>query len=333
MNANDAVKQLKTGKLSNFVIICGEDEYLKQYVYKLLLSTLAISMPELNLSVFEEKPDMAEVLRSIETLPFMDERRAVIIKSTEILSTAASAEQSKAYETANMPACNVFVIVEKGNVDKRKSFVKFVMKNGMYIECSTLGDNEIIDYIIHYAKNRNLSISKKNAVILSDIANADLNIVNTELQKLACVCRGDISEKEIEKYTVKSMLHNVYQIHDFMVKGQKQKAYVLIEKLLEEDNNPVGFITLLSNNFRQMMVARACRDARFSDQKTISHVMSATGVRDFVARKALENCKMFSAQRLRCAMKKLAQMDFDAKQGVIVLKTDLFALLVDIYIK
>ena len=67
------------------------------------------------------------------------------------------------------------------------------------------------------------------------------------------------------------------------------------------------------------------------EQKILTHVMKATGAWEFAAKRALAQCKQFTAAQLRRALEKLAQMDFDAKQGVIQLKTDLYALLVDIY--
>lgn len=331
MKASEAVKQIKNGQIKNYILLAGEDEAVKQQAFSTIMKHLNVEMPELNLSVFEQRPDPKEVIRSIETLPFMGERRVVVLKNTDVLSAAAGGDLTAPYEHANMPASNVFVIVQQGKADKRKAFVKFVMKNGMFVECAAMKDSELVSYIVKLAKQKNLLISAKNAQTISTLADGDLSVIQNELAKLACVCRGDITAQDIEKYTIKSMQYNVYKIHDMMVAGHAKEAYALIEKMLSEDANPIGFLTLLSNNFRQMLVARACRDAKFSDSKTVSHIMEATGTWEFAAKRALSQCKSFPAPRLRRAINKLAQMDFDAKQGVVILKTDLYALLVDIY--
>ncbi len=331
MKVKEAVTQIKNGKIKNFMILSGEDEGVKQQAFQTILKLLDVQMPELNYSVFEQRPDPQEVIRSLETLPFMGGRRVVVIKNTDILASAAAGDFSAPYERANIPADNVLVIVTQGNADKRKAFVKYVMKNGIFAECAALKDSELVSYIGNLAKQNNLLISSKNAQTLATLADGDLSVIKNELEKLKCVCKGDITAEDLEKYAVKSMQYNVYKIHDLMVAGHAQEAYGLMEKLLAEDANPIGFLTLLSNNFRQMLVARACRDAKFPDNKTISHVMEATGTWEFAARRALSQCKAFRARELRRAINKLAQMDFDAKQGVVILKTDLYALLIDIY--
>ncbi|MEG2624986.1 MAG: DNA polymerase III subunit delta [Christensenella sp.] len=331
MRAQEAIKQIKSGVIKNFIVLSGEDTAIKQQAYRAILSALDIQMPELNLSVFEGRTEPQEVIRSMETLPFMGEHRVVVLKSTDILSATATGELSAPFEKANMPAQNVLIVMAQANADKRKAFVKYVMKNGMFVECNAMNTGELAAYIVRLAKQKNLLISSKNAQAIVTLADGDMGIVQNELAKLACVSRGEITADDIEKYTAKSMEYNVYKIHDMLAGGHSKEAHILIERMLAEDSNPIGFLTLLSNNFRQMLVARACRDAKFSEASIISNVMSATGTWEAAAHRALAQCKLFSAAKIRRAISKLAQMDYDAKQGVITLKTDLYPLLMDIY--
>ena len=123
MKASEAVTQIKNGQIKNYILLAGEDEAVKQQAFSTIMKHLNVEMPELNLSVFEQRPDPKEVIRSIETLPFMGERRVVVLKNTDVLSAAAGGDLTAPYEHANMPASNVFVIVQQGKADKRKAFV------------------------------------------------------------------------------------------------------------------------------------------------------------------------------------------------------------------
>ncbi|MEA5002059.1 MAG: DNA polymerase III subunit delta, partial [Christensenella sp.] len=249
MTPNEALKQLKNGQEKSFIVLSGEDYYMKQYVFTAILDALHIDMPELNLSVFEERPDTKAVLCAMETLPFMSKKRITVLKNTDILSTQAAGDLSACYMESRMPASNFFLIWAQGNVDKRKAFVKFVGKQGMLIECNAMQDQEICTFIKNRAKKSGLLISTKNAQIVSEIAGGDLSTIANEVDKLSSICQGEISTSDIEKYAIKSMQYNVYKIHDLMVGGRPQQAAALIAKMLEEDGNPIGFITLLSNNF------------------------------------------------------------------------------------
>ncbi|MEA4852677.1 MAG: DNA polymerase III subunit delta [Christensenella sp.] len=331
MKPQEAVKQIKNGQGKGYIILAGEDDYRKKYTLKQIIAALQVEMPEMNLSEFEERPDTQSVLRAMETMPFLAAHRITILKNTDILGTQASGDLSAPFCKSNMPDCNYFIVVAQGNADKRKAYVKFVMQQGMFVECGPMQERELLAFVIQYAKHCNLLISAKNAQTLIDLSSGDINAIQNELDKLSVICRGEISAADIEAYAIKSMQYNVYKIHDFMVAGRPGQAYGIIQKMLEEDPNPIGFITLLSNNFRQMLVARACRDAHFPDSKTISHIMEATGAREFAARRALDHCKAFTASSIRRAILMFAKMDYSAKQGIIIMQTDLYALLVDIY--
>jgi DNA polymerase-3 subunit delta len=331
MRPQEAIQAIKKGQAKPFILLTGEDDDRKKTTLQKMIDALGIELPEINLSIFEERPDPQAVLRAMETLPFSGGKRLTVLKNTDILGAQASGDWSAPFCHANMPQGNYFVVSAQGNADKRKAFVKFVTKTGMVVDCNPLKEAEMVEYVIRFAKQCNLLISRKNAQTLVELADGKLSFVRNELEKLTCVSRGEITASDLEKYTVKSMEYNIFKIHDFMVAGYPQHARKLIDRMLEEDKTPIGFLSLIAGNFRQMLVARACRDAKFPDSKTIRHIMEATGAREFAARRAIEQCKRFTANQIRRAIEKLAQMDFDAKQGVIVLQTDLYALLVDIY--
>jgi DNA polymerase-3 subunit delta len=292
-----------------------------------------VETPELNLSIFEGRPEAGAVAAALETLPFMSPRRAVVIRNTDILGSGCPAEASKPLEKAVIPKTNVLVIYADSAIDKRKSLYKHIVKYGMTIDCEALQEGDIVSYIEKTAQKAGLIISRRNAQFLNEALESDMEAIGQELGKLVAVCTGEIRKQDIEMYVNKSAQYNAYKIHDFMVSGQYARAKELIDQIVRDDPNPVGMITMISNNFRQMLVARACKDAGYDNQRTIKHVVDATGAKEWTARRALESCKKYSAAKIRAGIKKLADMDYDAKQGGVVLKTDLFALLMDLYVK
>ncbi len=331
MKFGDALKQFAEKKLKPYIVFYGEEEYLKYNGLQAALDALDIGTPELNLSLFEERPDGRAVAVAMETLPFMSENKAVLIKNTDILSSASSAEYTEPLGKVHMPASNYLIIVAKGKVDKRKAFYKKLAKEGMMVECDPLGEYELIAFAVNAAFKDGLILSKDNAQVLCEYCGGDLSTVVNELQKLSSICEGNITPKEIEKYVSKSVQFNVFKIHDLLCAGKLPEAMALIDRMLLDDPNPIGFIGLIAGNFKQMLVARACREAGFAPNKTIAHIMDETGVKEWAAKRALSNCRSYGLPALRAGVKKLGRMDYMAKQGEVVLKTDLFPLLVDIY--
>ncbi len=52
-----SIKQIKTGAVKNFIVLSGEDDAQVRQAFHATLSALDIQMPELNLSVFEDRPE------------------------------------------------------------------------------------------------------------------------------------------------------------------------------------------------------------------------------------------------------------------------------------
>ncbi len=331
MRYQQAIEQIRAGRVKQYMLFFGEDEYLKAAGIKEALAALPVETPELNISVFEERPDGRDVARAMETLPFMSGARVVLLKNTDLLSSACAAEYTEPLAAVEMPGSNYLLMSAKGKPDKRKKLYKKIEKLGMAVDCAPLSEQQLAAFVAGEAAKRNLMIADKNARLLGELTGGDLQKVISEMDKLCAVSRGSITEQDIETYVSKSLEYSVFKIHDHFCARNERAAKKLIEQLLEEEPNPVGLLSLIAGNFRQMLVARACKDAGYPEQKTVAHIMQETGAKEWPARRAWNHCKSFTAAGLRQSIRRLGQMDFEAKQGGVVLQTDLFALLAGVY--
>ncbi len=331
MKFGDALKVFAEKKIKQYVLFCGEEEYLKTSGLQALLGALDISTPELNISYFEERPDMGAVAAAMETLPFMSERRAIVIKNTDILSTACAAAFTEAINGVKMPDGCILIICARGKADKRKALYKKIAGEGIVVDCEPFSEAELSAYAVNAAFQSGLILSRDNAQKMAEYCGGDLSTLINELNKLASVCVGNISKEDIAKYVSRSAQYNVFKIHDLLCAGRLADAKVLIDRTLADDPSPMGLISMISGNFKQMLVARACMDAKFAPAKVMSHVMEETGAKEWAAKRAVQNGKSYTAARLRKGIYLLGRMDFMAKQGEVVLKTDLFPLLAEVY--
>ncbi len=331
MNIREAIKLFNNKEYKQYTLFYGEEEYLKDAGVSALTEAVGLGMPELNLSVFKDRPDALEVVRALDTLPFMDAHRIVLIKDTDILTAASPAECSQPIADTDFSASSIFIISLTGKPDKRKALYKLIEKQGMVVECSAIKD--LKPFVVSEAQQRGLHISGPNALLLCEFCDNDMNAINSELEKLASICVGSIEKKDIERYVSRAQGYNIFKIHDSLCAKNVEAAKQLIDKMLEEDPYSPGIISLLSSNFRQMLVARTCKDAGYQEGRTVKHIQEETGAKEWTAKRAVSNSRFFTAAQLREGIKKLGRMDYDAKLGGIVLATDLFPLLVDIYMQ
>jgi DNA polymerase III delta subunit len=325
MKIKDAVSELKKGDMKNYYLIAGTEEYLRELAVKSILPLFDIQMEEWNVSTIRNGEELKDKL---EGLPMMSERRAVLCDIRDIQEQSAGRLASY---LPNMPKSTVLILIKGLAPDKRKPLEKIFFEQGTVIECSEPTESETIDFLCGYAAKQGADLPRRDAHTFYRYVSGDLRHMVNELNKLVLTGGKKITKKDIEKYTVRSAEYNIFKLHDLFLEQRRVDARNLLSEILDEDSSPIGLISILASNFELMLIARACLDAGYREDKTKKNIMDAAKVAEFRARKAIAQSRAMSAPDIRRAIRKLSKLDFDAKQGNVVLKNDLYAVLMNIY--
>jgi len=87
MKYKDIVYNIKDKNFEKIYLLYGKEHYLIDNAIKLFRESLNESMIDFNLEIIDGKETtLDQLLSSIETLPFMDERKIVIVKDFELLT-------------------------------------------------------------------------------------------------------------------------------------------------------------------------------------------------------------------------------------------------------
>lgn len=87
INVSDLKKRLSVEILPVY-FLKGQDAYVKELAIGVLKGLLDKDFSDMNLTVFEDSSDMEAVVQTLNTVPVFDERRLVVVKSTEGLDDA-----------------------------------------------------------------------------------------------------------------------------------------------------------------------------------------------------------------------------------------------------
>jgi DNA polymerase-3 subunit delta len=151
MNHTEFFKAVKTGQLGSLYLMEGVEEYIKQTALEQLRKAiLPAGLEALNESVLEN-PSL-QILKAVsETLPFMADRRLVLVRECTLLrpSRKGSEEGEEAPEEddqtqafcsylADIPPTTCLVFYEKGKADARRK---------LYV---TLKSTEPSRFLIHW---------------------------------------------------------------------------------------------------------------------------------------------------------------------------------------
>lgn len=295
------------------------------------LARMKASMGEdgdLNRSEFDgAEISVPEALAAVKSLPFLAERRLVIVRGLIKHITRRGAGQAGRAaadrlidELPDLPDFARLVMVEEDKLPESNRVLKAAraMANG---------------FIREYSKPRNLAgwisqraaqeyaaeITPRAANAIANVVGDDLLRADNELYKLVCYVDGQraISEEDVAALTPYVPEANVFQMVDALAVGDGKRALELIQQSLHDDPRDPGFrlFALITRQFRLLAMTRDHLDRGGSAQPDA--LGKAVGAHRFTASKLPAQARRFHIEQLDAILKRLQRYDQDMKTGRI----------------
>ncbi len=242
MGYKTLLKDIKENKIANVYLIYGKEKYLVGKSIDAIKNRYFNSTNDesFNYNYFDGiKEDIDVILNSCETLPFMGERRVVIVKSKELFSgnkniLSKDDEDKLAKYVSNLPktTCLVFIAGEK--IDKRKKIVKEIKSSGKILELKKLDKTTLLKWIqkLLNADNKKIKPSTLEVLIeslgyLDRESSSTLYDVENEITKLCNYVAGKsiIESADVEKIMSKPIENNIFSLVDAV--GNKNSSLAL----------------------------------------------------------------------------------------------------------
>jgi DNA polymerase-3 subunit delta len=255
----DLISSLKQGKILPLYLFFGEEEFLIQEAVDLIINMVVDpGARDFNFNTLYCKDTSAsELVNLCQTLPFMSEKRLVIAKEINAFK-AGDLEELIPYLNDPSPSTCLLLLSSQERYDK-KSVTSAVEAHGAVSRFYALLDREIIAWIEAWARTRGLVIQRDAAQFLLQTLGNDLQKIGNELEKVL------ISVKEKKAITfddVKTVAGDFREYSSFDLAaalGQKdrEKSFLILSRLVQEGEAPVGLLGSIAWNFRRLMQAKA----------------------------------------------------------------------------
>ena len=298
--------------MDNIYLLAGNGFMINKNLTKLKAS-LDIQYEELNVSVFRDMPAVSEVIDACQGVPFMSEKRLVVLKDTSLLAAKSSAEEGKLLSDylEKLPGSTVLVMCYEGEPDRRRTMYKQTKKLGKVSEFAEPKEPDCVSFVMEEAKRAGAAIKKPEAEMLVGIAGCDYYALENEIAKLSVYSGGrQISSDHIKKCVSRSLEYSSFEIHSLLVQKKTDEAMSLLDDILMEER-PEALIGLIAYNFREMFKVRAMLDLSYSAAR-ITEVLKS---REFIVRKRINDCKHFNGEDIRKGLKLLGELDYQTKSG------------------
>lgn len=317
-------KQLSENIISNAYIIYGEENYLKElYVKKLQQAVVEPAFADFNMRSFEGRTvTLTEILQDADMIPMMAEYTFILVHDYPFDRSSKEIEELKGYLKDLSDTCVIvfwydsIVVDEKKSDSKWKSIVNAFAKYGEAVNLQKRTEGELAKLIVSSAKKRKCTIDLANARYLISIVGSDIKTIFNELEKLcAYASGGEITKEIIDELAVKCLQARVYDLSKFIIAGNSDAAYGVLNSLIAMKEEPISINAIISANYIDMYRVK-CAKASGVAESDVANYFNYKG-RDFVIKNASRDCRNLSFESLRTAIDVLAEADAKMKSSSI----------------
>ena len=328
MNYKDIIRNIKDKNFENIYLLYGREYYLIDNAIKNFKESLNESMIDFNLDVLDGKEVLLDQLQSsIETLPFMDDKKITIVKDFELLKGKRKnfSEGDEKYfidYLDNISESTVLVFVVYGEVDKRKKIVKKIQEKGIVFNCDKISDMDLFKWTKR--KFEGFGAVIENAQVMYFIEsqgyrdkNSDktLSDLENEIIKISSfVGKGNkVTNEVIDRLSQKKIENDIFKLIDYIGEKNSSNAIKILNDMISEGESVLGIFAMISRQFKIVMQVRQLQISGSS----VNDIGEKLNLRQFVVNKALKQSRNFSDEMIIDMLNFILENDFKIKNGLI----------------
>ncbi len=285
----DAImRDLKDGIYSPIYILMGEESYYIDQISDYIQNhSMSLDQQAFDQTVvFGADVNAAQVADLAMQYPMMAPRKVIIIKEAQAMR---SFEKLEKYVEKPQSRTVLVICYKNGTMNRRSKFVAGVERIGVVFESKKMREWQLPAYIQGYLKKHDVTIDEKSANMMADHIGADLNRMNSELDKLLISIPQEdrrITPEMVEKNIGVSKDFNAFELRNAIVNRDVFKANQIIKYF--ESNPKAGsvysFLPLLFNFFQNLLIAFYAPNR--GDKQSVAEFLelkSVWGVNDYMA--------------------------------------------------
>jgi DNA polymerase III delta subunit len=285
-------------------LLHGDNSFgINQYVQNLIKEFIESNSAEAVIKVDGEELEPADLARFRSQDLFNPVSMFVVSEISENKNIVQQiTEENDVFNTDN-----IIVFVE-GKLKKNSLFYKKFTKEFKSVELNKLPEHELLKWIGEYAKNLGGEISTQDAKYLVSAVGDDQQLLHNEIDKLVLFDKK-ISRQAIDELVEKKPSDNVFELLDFLAKGDGSGALQIYESLRQAQLEPYYILNMIGWQLSNMSVVFA------ADSNDANAIASANGMSPFVVRKTMGSVKRLNRGRLREMVNKAAETDIKTKSS------------------
>jgi len=300
-----------------YILVHGQDTYrASKQVEKLLKG----AKPEF--FDFFDRPDFSfSLLKNIlSSGSLFENKRTIVLR--DVFSDLGFREEFLKKARDLKDTNDLVIFFETRRVLAKEGIVAFFEKNNKVFELKFLKPSEINAWVKKQATELGCSIDDQALTALIKAVGNDLWRMSAEIQKLVAYKFKDkkIKKQDVELLVIADVDAHIFQTIEAIAKKDKKTALQLLYNHLEKGDSPFYLLTMITYQFRNLIIVKGVEDISVLKGK----------MHPFVLSKSRQLSRKFTKEQLEKIYSKIFKMDFAVKRGKIKPELALELLIADI---
>ncbi|MGM0502361.1 MAG: DNA polymerase III subunit delta [Bacillota bacterium] len=312
MDYNQILKEDVEG-LESLYLLYGSDDYqIEQFIDKFINKFVDKEFKDFNLDILAENDNtISQLFNSVETLPFMTEKRIVVFHLYDILAKKTKLDDRLSDLISDLPQTTTLLLVSHKNTDKRLKLYKQIKRIGEVIEFEGLKYKKLDRWIEKQAKKQGYTITRRAIKLLEEAFNNNLQQLSTELEKIIIYSKDEdrITKEQVEQIISKGWFAKENIMFDFVDeigKNNSAKALNLLVDILQEGTSPKQIIGMIARQLRLMLQTKLLSQ----EGLTVKQIAKRLKQHPYPIEKCLKQSRNFSVSSLEQGLEKLLESDY-----------------------
>lgn len=308
LNYGAEVRKLKEEGPARLYLLWGEEDYLRDsFLGELEKLCFPEGENDFQHRIFKDpQPEPQDLRAAVDTLPFFSERSLIELRELDY----EKATDEFIGVLADIPDyCTLVFLPERGEEPNGKlKLVRFLREHGQEIRFTVQDQNMLLRWIArrfaYYGKGLEMEAAQRLIYLSGD----RMKTLIPEIEKIAAYAKGEkVTVDDVNAVANRIPESDIFDLTDAIAERRFNTVAGILADLLEQrDSSIPAILSLLSNQFRRLYLAKQAPDT-----KTVMEYCNLKY--DFMARRLFQSAKGFEEEQLRQAVRHCAEADFRLK--------------------
>jgi DNA polymerase-3 subunit delta len=299
--------------LRNVYLIHGSEELLLDRAVRRLKERLAkVADLDFNMELFDgETATVDDVLNAANTMPFMSERRLVVVSDSDKLTAE---EQGRLADYAKDPAPYTTLVLVAKKVNRGSRLYKAVDALGGVAEYPAPKRGEYPAEVTRMFAEHGKRAAADAARSLVDTVGRDLRRLDSEIDKVVAYVGGreQVTSADIAAVVCAGTV-SVFEFLDALGGRDTASALALLDRLVASGESVHGVLAMSARHVRGLLGARALMDRG----TRVDEMAPSLGMAPWQVRNVVAQAGNFTPAELSRALRGLAAVEAELKSGAL----------------